>query len=82
MVVVTGGDLVRDILVPVYQALGLDWDPATAGALVDEVERLTWEDAEDAVVRQFAARYPLEDGAVGEDVIRLAEELRPRHLAP
>src|SRR5438874_1921597 len=82
VVVVTGGDLVRDILVPVYQALGLDWDPATAGALVDEVERLTWEDAEDAVVRQFAARYPLEDGAVGEDVIRLAEELRPRHLAP
>jgi lipoate-protein ligase A len=31
MIVVSGGDRVRDVLVPVYGALGLDWDPATAG---------------------------------------------------
>jgi len=37
VVVVEGADRIRDVLVPVYRALDLDWDPATAGAVSDEV---------------------------------------------
>ena len=36
VIVVSESERVRDILVPVYEALGLDWDPATAGAVTDE----------------------------------------------
>ena len=45
VIVVDEGERVRDVLVPVYEALGLDWDPATAGAVADEVPGVTWEDA-------------------------------------
>jgi octanoyl-[GcvH]:protein N-octanoyltransferase len=31
MIVVSGGDRVRDVLAPVYAALGVAWDPMTAG---------------------------------------------------
>ena len=33
VLVVAGGDLVRAVLEPVYEAMALDWDPATAGDL-------------------------------------------------
>lgn len=31
----SGPDQLRDILVPVYRALGIDWDPSTVGSLAD-----------------------------------------------
>ena len=31
VIVACGEDLVREVLVPVYEALGLEWDPATVG---------------------------------------------------
>ena len=37
VIVVAGRERVRDVLVPVYEALGLEWDPATAGSVEDEV---------------------------------------------
>ncbi len=36
VLVVTDGALLRETLDPVYAALGLEWDPATAGAVEDE----------------------------------------------
>ena len=44
VIVVSEGERVRDILVPVYEALGLDWDPATAGAVTDEAPGASWDD--------------------------------------
>ncbi|MGH8915856.1 MAG: lipoate--protein ligase family protein [Acidimicrobiia bacterium] len=35
VVVVDDGERIREVLIPVYRALGLDWDPRTAGALAD-----------------------------------------------
>lgn len=31
----SGSDRLRDLLIPVYGALGIEWDPATVGALAD-----------------------------------------------
>ena len=56
VIVVDGGDRVRDILVPVYEALGLDWDPATSGAVADEVPGTTWDDAVDRADRGASRR--------------------------
>lgn len=79
VVVVTGGDRVREVLLPVYDALELEWDPATVGSLEDEVPGTTWEEAEEAILDAFAARFDLEDGDLTEETLALARELAPRH---
>ena len=79
VVVVGGSDLVRDVLVPVYRALELEWDPATAGSLEDEVPGLSWEDAEAAILRRFAARDELVEADLPSEALALARSLEPRH---
>ena len=46
VIVVSGSDRVRQVLVPVYRALGLEWNPDTVGSLEDEIPGMTWERAE------------------------------------
>ena len=77
VIVVNEGERVRDILIPVYEALGLDWDPATAGAVADE-----------AAGRQLggrragaggrAPRPPA--GKLDATTLANAERLEPEHL--
>jgi lipoate-protein ligase A len=81
VVVVSDGASVRHVLVPVYDALGLDWDPATAGSLEEEVPGLTWDDATAAVAAAFGERYDLEPGGVSPATLALAEEIAPNHAA-
>jgi octanoyl-[GcvH]:protein N-octanoyltransferase len=72
VVVVTGTERLRDVLIDVYDALELDWDPATLGGVADaqpaaDVERV---------------REALRDGSVtGLDArtTALASELESRH---
>jgi octanoyl-[GcvH]:protein N-octanoyltransferase len=79
VVVVRGSERVRDVLVPVYDALGLGWDPATAGALEDEVSGVTVTDAERAIVEAFAARFDLREGTVDAETLGLARTFEPEH---
>ena len=79
VVVVEGSDRIRDVLLPVYEALDLEWDPATVGSVSDEVPGTTIEDVEAAVLDAFAARFELVDGDVPDRVLALARELVPRH---
>jgi octanoyl-[GcvH]:protein N-octanoyltransferase len=81
VVVVTEGDRIRDVLVPVYDALDLEWDPATVGSLADEAPGLTWIEAEGAIEKAFAGRYYLEEGTVSGAIVARARELIPRHAA-
>ena len=41
VVVVRDSAGVRDVLIPVYEALGLEWDPETTGSVEDEVPGVT-----------------------------------------
>ena len=59
VIVVGRSDLVRRALVPVYQVLGLEWDPATAGALGDVDPSITVGAAADAVIAALADRFEL-----------------------
>lgn len=79
VVVVAGADRVREVLVPVYEALGLDWDPRTVGSLEEEVPGLAWEDVEAAVRRAFEARFPLEEAALPPGILERARRLLPDH---
>jgi lipoate-protein ligase A len=54
IVVVDGAESIRGLLEPVYAALGLDWDPATAGAV-----GRPWEAVRDALLAAYATRYDL-----------------------
>jgi octanoyl-[GcvH]:protein N-octanoyltransferase len=72
VVVVGGSERIRDVLVPVYEALDLGWDPATVGSLLGEVPGLSWNAARDAILESFAARYRLEEGAVSRSTLAVA----------
>jgi len=83
VVVVGGSDLVRDVLVPVYAHLGLEWDPATVGSLEDERAGISWAEADRAIVGQFVARHDLQETeGFSPETLSLAEKLRARHVVP
>jgi octanoyl-[GcvH]:protein N-octanoyltransferase len=73
---------VRDVLVPVYEALDLSFDPATAGSVEDELPDVSLEDVEAALIEELSALYEIEEADLDEATIELARELRAEHLAP
>ncbi len=82
-VVVTGGSQrIRDILVPVYDALALDWQPDTVGSVEDELGSVSYEDVHQAIVDEFASRYALYEAPLDDETLALAKELAPEHVAP
>lgn len=83
VMVVNDGKAVRDILIPVYDALGLDWDPRTVGSIEDELGApRDLEKVEDAFIHEFVERFPLEEGLFDDATLALAEELAEDHVAP
>jgi len=70
VVLVRGGARVRAVLEDVNAALGLEWDPATAGAAEDDVPGLSVATVERAVLDAYAARFgPLSDAAPLDDTV-------------
>ena len=81
VVVVSDSAALREILVPVYAALELDWDPRTAGALEDVVPGVTLGQTADAILRELAASREVVESAVSPRTVALARELVGEHLA-
>lgn len=79
VIVVDGAERVRDVLVPVYDALGLDWDPASAGAVNDEVPEAGWDDVRGALLDEYAQRYELVPAELDEDTLALARRYAGEH---
>ena len=82
VVVMSGGDRIRDVLLPVYRALGVDWRPETVGSIEDELGVTDYDAAAQAILDEFAARYELYDGALSLETLRLAKRLEGEHVAP
>jgi octanoyl-[GcvH]:protein N-octanoyltransferase len=76
-VAVTGGDALRAVLTDDYAALELDWDPATAGAVADDVPGVTLDAVERAIVA--TAPYELTGASLDGETFALAQRLEPRH---
>jgi octanoyl-[GcvH]:protein N-octanoyltransferase len=79
VVVVGDSDLVREALLPTYDALGLDWDPKTAGSIEDEVGETTTRRVEEAIVARLAERYELGEVKLDSRTLALAETLESEH---
>jgi lipoate-protein ligase A len=60
VIVVENSAPIRKVLTDSYAALGLDWDPATAGAVNDLVPGLDVEAVADAVLQTYAGHATLE----------------------
>ena len=54
VVIVGGGDDIRAGLTAIYEALGLEWEPATAGAIQDVAPHVTPESVDQALRRAIA----------------------------
>lgn len=79
VVVVGGAERVRAVLLPVYEALGLEWDPDTVGSLEAEAGPLAWGEVEAAILQRFGERYELVEGALAAETLALARRLEPQH---
>jgi lipoate-protein ligase A len=82
VIVVGGADRVRDVLVPVYEALRLDWRPETTGSVADEAPGTSWDDVVEALLSEYENRYELEPVPLDLETLDLARRLAPDHLSP
>jgi octanoyl-[GcvH]:protein N-octanoyltransferase len=82
VIVCSGADRIRDVLVPVYEALGLEWNPATAGAVADEDGHPGLDDVTNAIKAEYDGRYELVESALDEETLGLARRLAPEHRSP
>jgi octanoyl-[GcvH]:protein N-octanoyltransferase len=73
VVVASGGDEITRVLIPVYEALELDWDPATSGSVADELAReVDPGEVEEALIAELAKRYELVDAELDEVTVEAA----------
>jgi lipoate-protein ligase A len=80
VVVVDEGHRIRDVLVPVYRALGLDWDPRTAGSLADQSPGITTELVMRSIERRLGEHFSLEEGDLPAGLVDRAKDLLGEHL--
>ncbi len=80
VVVVDDAYRIRDVLIPVYRALGLDWDPRTAGSLADRSPGITKDLVMRSIERRFARLFALQESALDPAILETAEALVAEHL--
>jgi len=88
VLVFRGGDRIREVLIPVYDALGLEWDPGTAGSVAEALgapaapadgpDPLLAE-LREALRAELELRYSVRETELDEETMRLASELRAFH---
>jgi lipoate-protein ligase A len=75
VVVASGGHEGARALEPVYEALELDWDPATSGDVSEELGReVDPGEIEEALIAELAKSYELVDSELDEETIRRATD--------
>lgn len=80
VIVVGGGDRVRDVLVPVYAALGITWDPASAGDLASALPGVDLGMVADALEDETRRRFRIEAGEVDPRTLAEGRVLAADHL--
>lgn len=74
VIVASAGDEIARVLVPVYEALQLDWDPATSGSAAEELGReVDVGELEEALIAELAKSYELVDAELDDETMRRAE---------
>lgn len=79
VIVVRQSDRTRDILTPIYAALGLQWDPRTTGAVEDVVPGATLEEVRQALLAELQSIRTTEPTRLDTDTHSLAADLVSWH---
>ena len=79
VVVVDDAPLLNRVLVPVYDAMDVPFDPDATGALSDEVD-VGFEQVRTAIAEAFARRFDVTPWRLDERTRRLAETAAAEHL--
>jgi lipoate-protein ligase A len=79
VVVVRDGDLVRDVLIPVYEALELAWKPATAGSLADALPTVALAAVERAILEELETIGAITESELEPATSELARALVADH---
>lgn len=79
VVVVGGSAPLRAVLEDVYEALGLDWDPASTGSVTDERPGVTPAQVRTALLANMAERYDLSPAQLSADDLAAGRALLDRH---
>jgi lipoate-protein ligase A len=83
VIVVNDAAAIRNVLVPVYEALGVSWEPATVGSVERELGApRDIEKVADTFVAEFADRFALEEGLIGDATLEEADTLVQGHASP
>jgi lipoate-protein ligase A len=83
VIVVNDSSAVRDVLLPVYEALEVPWDPGTVGSIEDELGApRDIEKVADTFVEEFADRFTVGEGLLDAETLAEAETLAPTHASP
>jgi lipoate-protein ligase A len=79
-VIVLGGSArIRDVLAPVYAHMGFDWDPATVGAIEDEVGPVARAALVEALLAELAKAHALERAPLPGALLAEAGEREAEH---
>lgn len=81
VVVVAGAGRVRDVLAPIYRALGQSFLPETTGAVSDEAREVGVPEVSAALERSFGSRFDVVAEGVDAVTLERARSLVPEHEA-
>jgi len=79
VLVVDGEQRINGVLGPVYEALGLDWDPRATGSVRSEAASASWERVRDAIVTEYAREYDIIEAELDRATLELAKGLAAEH---
>ena len=82
VIVVDGGHRIAEVLGPIYEALGLSWDPTTSGDLADVHEQISLKSVTDAVIARLSAHDTLEASSLPGWIVDEGRQLVAAHVAP
>jgi octanoyl-[GcvH]:protein N-octanoyltransferase len=81
VLVVSEEQRINDVLRPVYDALGIPWEPHVTGSVVAESPEADWDAVREALIAEYARDYELVEGELDDATLALARELAPEHRA-
>lgn len=82
VIVVDGGRRIAEVLGPIYQALGLSWDPTTSGDLADVHEQISLRAVTDAVITRLSALDTIEPSSLPKWLVDEGRRLVAEHVSP
>ncbi|MDQ2700805.1 MAG: lipoate--protein ligase family protein [Actinomycetota bacterium] len=82
VIVVRDSSLIREVLEPVYEALELEWNPETVGAIEDEVPGTTLEAMESSILASLDSDRRLRSTKLDPETLTLTEASAERFRSP